>query len=91
MKTTISIQVDSSTPMYKYRFIQKDIYELDGGNVRIDQSQCITDPYPTYYIHINDKAPQIVYDSINEALIQMKDEYGNMVKITIDNENVLND
>ena len=87
MKTTISIQVDNSTPMYKYRFIQKDIYELDGGSIRIDQSQCITDPYPTYYIHINDKAPQIVYDSINEALIQMKDEYGNMVKITIDNEN----
>lgn len=88
MKTSITIQVDSSTPMYKYRFIQKDIYELDGGSIRIDQSQCINDPYPTYYIHINDKAPQIVYAIVNEELIRMKDEYGDMVKIKIDAESI---
>ena len=87
MKTSITIRIDNSTSMCKYRFIQKDIYELDGGSIRIDQSQCITDQYPTYYIHINDKAPQIVYDSVNEALIQMKDEYGNMIRIAIQSEN----
>ena len=86
-RTTITIRIDSSTPMYKYRFIQKDIYELDGGSIRIDQSQCITDTYPTYYIHIKDKAPQIVYDSVNEALMQMKDEYLNLIRIAIQSEN----